>query len=196
MAHETRRAYMGHGLMHRRLIGIRKFSRALCRRNIIFIWGYVANMNGIYSSDRRTANRGSRSTSRGLSRGRFIGLSAAIRGRFEGFSVTHLDILLRVLMAELKRLSEARVDTYREQVRFGLALWRAERIDEGDEGGKREKGRQTRINRSINLSNGRVVQLGQRDVEGLVADVALFYFGNIRSDLNGDVGDRIDGSIR
>jgi hypothetical protein len=60
--------------------------------------------------------------------------------------------------------------------------------------GKREKGR-TRINRSINLTKGRVVQLGQRDFEGLVADVAL-YFGNIRGDLNGDVGDSIDGSIR
>ena len=79
------------------------------------------------------------------------------------------------------------VDTYREQVRFGLGLGRAERIDEGDEGEKREKGRRTRINRSINLSNGRVVQLGQRDFKGLVADVALFYFGNIRCDLNGNV---------
>jgi hypothetical protein len=140
MAHETRRAYMGHGLMHRRLIGIRKFSRPLCRRNIIFNWGYVANMNGIYSSDRRTADRGSRSASRGLCRRGFLGLSAVIRGRFEELSIAHLDILLRVLMAELKRLSavEVRVDTYREQVRFGLGLGRAGRTMRGMKG-KRKK---------------------------------------------------------
>jgi hypothetical protein len=66
--------------------------------------------------------------------------------------------------------------------------------DEGDEREEREKGH-TRINRSINLTDGRVVQLGQRDFKRLVADVAL-YFGNIRGDLNGDVGDSVDGSIR
>src|ERR1700761_2605179 len=103
MAHETRRAYMGHSLMHRRLIGVRKFSRPLCGGNIIFIRGYVANMNGIYSSDRRTADRGSRCASRRLCGRGILGFSAAVGGQFEGLNIAHLDILLKVLMAELKR---------------------------------------------------------------------------------------------
>ena len=41
---------------------------------------------------------------------------------------------------------------------------------------------------------GRVVQLGQTDLVRLVADVA-FYLGDIRSDLNGDVGDGVDGGV-
>ena len=61
---------------------------------------------------------------------------------------------------------------------------------------ERSKKGRTMINRSVNLgTNGRVVQLRQRELKRLVADVAL-YFRNIRSDLNGNVGDSINGSIR
>jgi hypothetical protein len=41
---------------------------------------------------------------------------------------------------------------------------------------------------------GRVVQLGQIDLVRLVADIAL-HFGDIRRDLNGDVGDGVDGGV-
>jgi hypothetical protein len=64
---------------------------------------------------------------------------------------------------------------------------------------KREGGgekRLTRSDRSVNLwTKGRVVQLGQIDLVGLVADIAL-HFGDIRGDLNGDVGDGVDGGVR
>ena len=60
---------------------------------------------------------------------------------------------------------------------------------------KKNKGR-TSIDRSVNLrGNGRDVQLGQTDLERLVADVAL-HFGNIRSYLNSNVRDSVDGGVR
>ncbi len=60
---------------------------------------------------------------------------------------------------------------------------------------KRGKKRQTWSDRSVNLgSKGRVVQLGETDLVRLVANVAL-HFGDIRSDLDGDVGDGVDGGV-
>jgi hypothetical protein len=67
--------------------------------------------------------------------------------------------------------------------------------EKGEKGRRGEK-RLTRSDRSVNLwTKGRVVQLGQIDLVGLVADIAL-HFGDIRGDLNGDVGDGVDGGVR
>jgi hypothetical protein len=102
MAHETKRAYMSRGLVRRGLIGIREFSRPLCGRSIIFIWRHVANMHRIYSSDRRTANRGTGSARWGLCGRWFIGFRGGVERRLEWFCIPHFNIL--VLMNRVLRL--------------------------------------------------------------------------------------------
>ena len=72
--------------------------------------------------------------------------------------------------------------------------------EDGDERKKRKreeregggKKRLTRSDRSVNL--GRKGRVGQIDLVRLVADITL-NFGDIRSDLYGDVGDCVDGGV-
>src|SRR5579863_10417430 len=94
-------------------------------------------------------------------------------------------------------------EAYREMERSDLMRTRETGMRtgmKGEKGRKDGKGkdgekRLTGSDRSVNLGRkGRVVQLGQIDLVRLVADVAL-HFGDIRSDLNGDVGDGVDGGV-
>jgi hypothetical protein len=70
---------------------------------------------------------------------------------------------------------------------------RKKRKERGEE--RKGEKRPTGSDRSVNLgTKGRVVQLGEADLVWLMADVA-FHFGDIRSDLNGDVRDGVDGGV-
>jgi hypothetical protein len=195
---------MSHDLVRRGLIGIRELSRPLCGRSIIFIWKHVANMHRIYSSDGRTANRGTGSTRWGLCERWFIGFRGGVERRLERFCIPHVNIL--VLMNRVLRLGVFFCHRYvlgemsgrwrRRSLRGGNRVLEERRNDDEKDERMKEKKRRTGDDRSINLrTNGRVVELVETDLVRLVAGVA-FNFGNIRTDFHGDVGDGVDGGVR